>query len=181
MQDGQFLTFRLADETYGIAVRSIREILECQRITRIPRSADYLLGVMNVRGRVVPVVDLRVKFGAPAAEITVDTAIIVLELDDDGRDSLIGVLVDTVEEVIELDAECIEPPPRVGTSVDGRLLAGMGKRDDRFILLLRIDGLFTDEDVELARTTSEQEADEPGEPVGAGSAHGQDNEGERFT
>jgi purine-binding chemotaxis protein CheW len=163
----QFLTFRLADEQYGIAVTSIREILELQKITRIPRSADYLLGVMNVRGRVVPVVDLRVKLELPSVETTVDSAIIVLEVAGADDGSLIGVLVDNVDEVIELDPSSIEPAPRVGTSVNGQLLAGMGKREEEFILLLRTDTLFASEEVELARRANasdgspEAEADEP--------------------
>jgi purine-binding chemotaxis protein CheW len=146
----QFLTFALADELYGIEVRSIREILELQKITRIPRSEGFLLGVMNVRGKVVPVIDLRLKFGLPQTERTVDSAIVVLELSESNSDSLIGVLVDRVEQVLELDREGIQPPPRVGTTVNGQLLSGMGKHEEEFILLLRTDLLFTSEDIEIA-------------------------------
>jgi purine-binding chemotaxis protein CheW len=155
-QTHQFLTFSLMDELYGIDVHSIREILETQRITRIPRSADYLLGVMNVRGTVVPVVDLRIKFGLPVVESTVDTAIIVLELGADGSDSLIGVKVDTVEQVLELEEADIDPPPKVGTTVDGQLLAGMGKHGDDFVLLLKTDRVFSAEEIELAVETNAQ-------------------------
>ena len=114
-QSRQYLTFELAQETYGIEVKMIREILEMQRITNVPRTAEYLLGVMNVRGRVVPVVDLRLKFGLQKAEQTVESATIVLEVTDNGTASLIGLLVDSVDEVLELAAEEVEPAPKVGT------------------------------------------------------------------
>ena len=156
----QFLTFELADELYGIEVRSIREILELQRITRIPQSEEYLLGVMNVRGRVVPVVDLRIKFGLAPIETTVENAIIVLEVATEGRDSLIGVLVDTVDQVIEISTDEIQPAPQVGTTVDGQLLSGMGKQDERFILLIKTENLFTERDIDSLTATEQAAADE---------------------
>jgi chemotaxis signal transduction protein len=155
-QSRQFLTFELADELYGIEVQSIREILEMQRITRIPRAAGYLLGVMNVRGRVVPVVDLRIKFGFPPAAASVERAIIVLELTDGAGDSLIGMLVDNVDEVLELDQGNIEPAPKIGTSVDSQLLSGLGKYNGNFILLLRADRLFSTSDVEQAMRSADE-------------------------
>ena len=158
-QNTQYLTFELAEESYGIEVKSIREILEMQRITSVPRTAGYLLGVMNVRGRVVPVVDLRLKFGLIKAEETVDSAIIVLELTDNGTETLMGLLVDGVNEVLELGSESVEPAPRIGTTVDGRLLSGMGKQEDRFILLLNTEAVFSDEDLEVAQEGA-QESDE---------------------
>ena len=158
-QNTQYLTFELAEESYGIEVKSIREILEMQRITSVPRTADYLLGVMNVRGRVVPVVDLRLKFGLIKAKETVDSVIIVLELTDNGTETLMGLLVDGVNEVLELGSESVEPAPRIGTTVDGRLLSGMGKQEDRFILLLNTEAVFSDEDLEVAQEGA-QESDE---------------------
>jgi purine-binding chemotaxis protein CheW len=155
----QYLTFGLADEIFGIEVRAIQEILELQRITKIPRAQEYLLGVMNVRGRVVPVVDLRLKFGLPAAEPTVESAIVVVELAESGVDSLIGVLVDRVQEVLELSEEDLQPAPRVGTSVSAQVLSGMGKKDDTFILLLRVENIFSAEDVEVARDTAAMQAE----------------------
>jgi len=152
----QYLTFDLAEETYGIEVRRIREILEVQPITKVPRSAEYLLGVMNVRGRVVPVVDLRRKFGLQASERSVESAIIVLEVGAEGGESLIGLLVDGVDEVLELGVEDVEPAPKVGTAVDGQLLSGMGKREQQFILLLDTDAVFSCEEIELARSVSEE-------------------------
>ena len=146
----QYLTFELAEERYGIGVKSIKEILEIQRITSMPRTAEHLLGVMNVRGRVVPVVDLRLKLGLAKAEETVDSAIIVLEISDNGTETLMGLLVDNVDEVLELEPESVEPAPKVGTTVDGQLLSGIAKREERFILLLNTDEVFSDEDLEIA-------------------------------
>ena len=154
----QYLTFEIADETYGIEVKSIREILELQRITHVPRTADYLLGVMNVRGRVVPVVDLRLKFGLPLVDRTVESAIIVLEVDGLGSETLIGLLVDSVDEVVEMGSADVEPAPRVGTTVDGQLLSGMGKRDDRFVLLVDTAALFDGDDLEFAARAASEEA-----------------------
>jgi len=142
---GQYLTFALADETYGIEVEKIREILEMQPITSVPRTAEYLLGVMNVRGRVVPVVDLRLKFGLEKIASTVHTAIMVLEVEDSGEKSQIGLLVDSVDQVYTLNDEDVEAAPTVGTSVNTRLLKGMGKFQDQFILLLDTDVIFTRE------------------------------------
>jgi purine-binding chemotaxis protein CheW len=121
---GQYLTFELAEETYGIEVTTIREILEVQMITRVPRTAPYLLGVMNVRGRVVPVLDLRQKFGLEKVDLTADSAIIVLEVNEEKTDSLIGLLVDSVDDALEFGAEDIEPAPSMGATVDGQLLNG---------------------------------------------------------
>ena len=155
-QSQQFLTFELAEETYGFEVKAIREILELQRITRVPRTADYVLGVMNVRGKVVPVMDLRLKFGLTRAEQTVENAIIVLEVTDDGAESLIGLLVDSVDEVLELAAENVEAAPKVGTTVDEQLLSGVGKVEDEFILLLNIDAVFNSDDLEIAQDSAQQ-------------------------
>ena len=156
-QSGQYLTFQQAEETYGIDVESVSEILEIQPIKRVPRTADYLLGVMKVRGRVVPVVDLRLKFGQPKVKRTVESAIIVVEVSGDGTESLIGLLVDSVNEVLELDADSVEPAPIVGTSDEGQLLSGMAKREDRFILLLDTQAVLNGEELEMARSSAVDE------------------------
>ena len=154
IEAGQYLTLALGESKYGLAVAWIREILELQRITRIPRSSEHLLGVINVRGRVVPVVDLRLKLGLPASETTIDSAIVVLETDTDGGESHVGVLVDSVAAVIELDGDEIDEPPIIGSGVESRLIDGMGKRDGEFILLLRIEELFGSEELEAAASAT---------------------------
>ena len=159
---GQYLTFELADEKYGIEVKSIREILEMQPITSVPRTSDYLLGVMNVRGRVVPVVDLRLKFGLEKAELTVNSAIIVLDLGKDANDSLIGLLVDRVDEVLSLGEDEVEAAPGIGTSVNGQFLKGMGKSDKGFTLLLDTVEIFSKDkelNIEDVRPASDPKED----------------------
>ena len=153
----QYLTFRLAGENYGIEVQCIREILELPAINRVPRTPEHMLGVMNLRGSVVPVVDLRLKFGLEAGEQTVDSAVIVVELDQ-GEDqgskngsTLIGALVDGVEEVLELGGESVEPAPKYGTGFSTDYLKGMGKRDEHFILLLDVGSVFSSQELEPAQ------------------------------
>ena len=152
----QYLAFQLGDEEYGIEVQSIREILELQSIgiTRVPQTQAFMLGVMNVRGSVVPVTDLRVKLGRDATERTVDTAIIVLELTIGGEEVLIGVLVDSVDEVLELRPESVAEVPKVGLGIDSDLLKGMGKRGEAFVQLLDIYRLFSPDEMHEVREAS---------------------------
>ena len=145
----QYLTFELGQEQFGIDVKSIKEILELIPITRIPRTPDYMKGVINVRGSVVPVIDLRLKFGLPEKEQTVDTCIVVIEINTEGGDVLIGALVDGVQEVLELSADSIEPVPRAGTNADTASLEGIGKRNDEFIMILNVHRVFSDADLAL--------------------------------
>ncbi len=144
----QYLTFRLAEEIYGIDVRSVREILELPRITRIPRLSSSLLGVMNVRGRVVPVVDLRVKLGMQQEPPTENSAVVIVERPGSAADTLIGVLVDSVAEVLTVENDAVQPPPKMGAPVEAQLLYGMVRGGDDFVLLLRIENVFTDEAIE---------------------------------
>ena len=145
----QYLTFELGQDQFGIDVKSIKEILELTPITRIPRTPDYMQGVINVRGRVVPVIDLRLKFGLPAREQTVNTCIVVVEINVDDSDVLIGALVDGVQEVLELSADSIEPVPKAGTNVDTESLEGIGKRNDKFVMILNVHRVFSNADLAL--------------------------------
>ena len=151
----QYLTFQLGEEEYGIDVRRIREILEKQSITGVPRTAEHMLGVINVRGSVVPVMDLRIKLGLPVAEQTVETCVVVLEAEREAKTIQIGALVDRVDEVLELTDEDIEPTPSMGTAADSSFLKGVGKREERFIMLLDIDGLFATGDLQAAQNEAE--------------------------
>jgi purine-binding chemotaxis protein CheW len=144
----QILRFQLDQETYGIEIHTIREILELQRITRLPQSSEYLIGVMNVRGKVVPVIDLRIKLGLPAASVTADSAIIILEHFWDGNEILMGVLVDSISGVLTIDRGEIQLPPRVGARMDVQYIQGMGRIGNDFVSILRTDGLFTRENSE---------------------------------
>jgi purine-binding chemotaxis protein CheW len=142
----QYLTFHLGDEIFGLGVSNVREILEVVNITKVPKTPDYMIGVINLRGSVVPVLDMRLKFGLTRTDKKVDTCIIVVEVDVEGEDTIIGALVDSVKEVFELDPEQIEPPPKIGTRLKTEFIKGMGKQDENFIILLDIDKVFSFEE-----------------------------------
>ncbi len=145
----QYLSFNLAEEFFSVNVEQVREVLELQSITRIPKAPDFMRGVISVRGSVVPVVDLRLKFGMQNAESTVDTCIIVVEVQREGEAVVLGMLVDSVEEVIDLEQDQIEPPPKTGTRLSTELIRGIGKREDKFVILLDIDRMFSAEEIEV--------------------------------
>ena len=122
----QYLTFRLDEEVFGLDVGKVREILDMTTITKIPRTPEFMRGVINLRGNVVPVVDMRLKFGLPAVENTVDTCIVVTEVALEGETTVLGALVDSVQEVFELEPGQIEPAPRIGTRLRTEFILGMG-------------------------------------------------------
>lgn len=143
----ELLTFVLAGETYGICVGNIKEVLGMPRITRVPRMPEYMNGVINLRGNVIPVLDLRMKFGLGKTVVTKDTSIIVTEIsdvfDDEGGHYTIGIFSDEVLEVITLEREQILPPPKIGVAIDTEFIVGMGKSGGDFIIILNIDRLLS--------------------------------------
>ena len=145
----QYLTFTLDEEQYALSVLKVREVLEYTRITKIPKTAVYMKGVINLRGQGVPVIDLRSKFGLPEIENTKDTSIIVMEVEGNGGGVVLGALADSVQEVIELEPSQIEPAPRFGTRLATEFILGMGKKDEKFIIILDIDKIFNSEEVSL--------------------------------
>lgn len=146
----QYLTFKLNEEIFGVDVAQVREILDCLKITKIPQTPDFMCGVINLRGSVVPVIDMRLKFGMNLAEKTVNTCIIVMEITLDSEKTLLGALVDSVQEVFELDPNQIESPPKLGTRLNTGFIKGMGKRDGKFIILLNLGKIFSAEELEIA-------------------------------
>lgn len=144
----QYLTFRLAGETFAVNVAEVREILDFINITKVPKTPDFMRGVINLRGSVVPVVDMKLKFGMEMTEKTVNTCIIVLEVTLDGETTIVGALADSVQEVLELEPADIEPPPRIGMKLNIDFISGMGKLGDEFIIILDTDRIFTFEEVE---------------------------------
>jgi purine-binding chemotaxis protein CheW len=151
INDGaQYLTFQLSQEVFAVEVTKVREILEYVDITKIPRTPDFMRGVINVRGSVVPVMDLRMKFGTELTDRSVNTCIIVLELNVEGETIIIGALADAVQEVVDLGPAEIEPPPKMGLQLRTEFLKGIGKRDHLFIMILDIDRVFSSEDLEEA-------------------------------
>lgn len=142
----QYLTFRLEDEVFALDITQVREVLDFTTVTKVPRTPDFMRGVINLRGSVVPVVDMRLKFGMSRTEQTVNTCIIIVEINLEGEKLVIGALADSVQEVIEIEPGQIEPPPRIGTRLNTEFIQGMGKRDEQFIIILDINKIFsTDE------------------------------------
>lgn len=142
-EPAQYITFKLGDELFAIDVAQVREVLELPLITRVPTAPNYMRGVVNVRGKAVPVVDLRMKFGLPVTPDTLASRIIVMELELDGEASVVGGIADSVHEVIELEAAQIEPPPRIAMRWRTELIKGMGRRGDEFIIILNIGAVFS--------------------------------------
>ncbi len=139
----QFLGFSLAGETYAIELLRIREIIEHVPITRVPGMPPTVLGVISLRGRVVPVVDLAVRFGLEPRPLTRWTCFVIVEVLLEGEPTAIGVLADTVNEVLDLGPEDIEPPPTFGTRAPVDFLRGLGRREQTFILLLDLDRVLS--------------------------------------
>lgn len=150
----QYLTFKLENEIYAMDVSQVREILEYTNVTRIPQTPPYLKGVINLRGKVVPVIDLRLKFGLNEIEKTINTCIVVIEVSLGEELVVLGVLVDAVQEVIELEPNQIEPPPKVGLKLKTDFIKGMGKMDDKFIIILDVDKVFSAEELTLIQETT---------------------------
>ena len=147
----QYLTFKLAEEVYALDIGKVREVLDFTTVTKVPRTPDFMRGVINLRGSVVPVVDLRLKFGMSASEKTVNTCVIITEVTVDGDTTVLGCLADSVQEVLDLEPEQISAPPKIGTKLRTEFIRGMGKRDDRFIIILDIDKVFSLEELEQVK------------------------------
>lgn len=154
----QFLTFRLGKGVYSIDVVQVREILDHTDITQVPQTPDYMLGVINLRGNVVPVIDMRRRFGLPTVELTRDSCIIVMEVHVEGEMVVVGALADAVEEVLDMKEEEIEPAPRLGNHVNAEFLQGVGRREEQFVMILDIDKIFAAEEVDFYRPSTESEA-----------------------
>jgi len=145
----QYLTFKLEEEVFAVDISKVREVLDFTKITKVPRSPDFMLGVLNLRGSVVPVIDMRLKFKTSEANNTENTSIIILEIILDGETTVLGALVDSVQEVTDLDPDQIAPAPRIGTRLKTEFIHGMGKRDDEFIIILEIDKVFSADELAL--------------------------------
>jgi purine-binding chemotaxis protein CheW len=144
----QYLTFNLADEIFAVDVGRVREILEITSITKVPQTPDFMRGVINLRGSVVPVIDMRLKFGMTETERTVNTCIIVVEVTMDGETIVLGSLADSVQEVIEMEPDHIEEAPHIGTHLNTEFIRGMGKHDGRFVMILDIDKIFSEQELD---------------------------------
>ena len=148
-RDGKYLTFELGGELYGLEILKVREIIGMMDITSVPQTPDFVKGLINLRGKVIPVLDLRLKFGLPEMDYTDRTAIIVVEIDMDEAVVHMGIAVDTVSEVINITAGDIESTPNFGARLKTEYITGMAKVKGRVIILLDIGLVLTDEDLTL--------------------------------
>ncbi len=155
----QYLTFKLEDEVFALGISQVREVLDYTALTRIPEMPDFMLGVINLRGSVVPVMDMRLKFGMTPTERKVNTCIIIVEIELEGETTILGALADSVQEVLELDPEQIEAPPKIGTRLKSRFIKGMGKRDNQFIIILDIDKVFSADELAISQDQDSEMAE----------------------
>lgn len=144
--EGKYLTFVLGGEEYGLEILKVREIIGVMDITSVPQTPVFVKGVINLRGKVIPVIDLRLKFGMEEAQPTDETCIIVVDIGG----SLIGIFVDTVSEVLDVTADQIEPPPSFGSAIDTAFILGMGKIKGKVKILLDIDKVLSAEELTRA-------------------------------
>ena len=158
-----YLTFKLEEEVFALDVGKVLEVLDLSRITKVPRSADFMCGVINVRGSVVPVVDLRLKLGIAEGERTKDTRIVVMEIDLEGERTVLGAMADSVHEVLELEPGQIEESPKIGARWRTEFIKGIGKRDDEFIIILDIDRVFSSDELAVVQEAAgeKSQSEEP--------------------
>lgn len=150
---GKYLTFRLVAEEYGLEILKVREIIGLMIITQVPRTPAYIRGVINLRGKVIPVLDLRNKFGMCIAEDTEETCIIVVEVNLESESVMMGIVVDAVSEVLDIQEEEIEDSPAFGTNVDTKFILGIGKVKNEVKILLDIDEVLTAQDMTMLQKT----------------------------
>ncbi len=153
----QYLTFGLGEEVFALETGSVREVIELVPVTRIPKTPPFMRGVINLRGHAVPVVDLRIKFDMPTVQDTVNTCVIIVDVDVDGELCSMGAIVDSVREVFEMDSDQLNPPPRMGTSIRADFIKAMGKQNEEFIMILDIAKVFSAEELSVLRETEMDE------------------------
>ncbi len=148
-EEGQYLTFFLGKEMFAIGILNIKEILEHGQLTTVPMMPDFISGVINLRGAVVPVVGLAARFGGKQSEITKRTCIVIIEVTNDEGKQDIGVVVDAVSEVMEIPASEIEPAPGFGAKIRADFIQGMGKVNDKFVIILNVDKVLSTDELSI--------------------------------
>jgi purine-binding chemotaxis protein CheW len=159
----KFVTFKLDEELYALNINQVREVLDFTSVTKVPQMPGFMRGVINLRGSVVPVVDLRLKFGLGATQRTQDTRVIIVQVTVDSEETILGAMADAVREVIELEPRQIDEPPKIGTRLKTEFIQGMGKVGDEFIIILDIDRVFSVEDLTAVTAIEESVAEESDE------------------
>ncbi|QWT46664.1 chemotaxis protein CheW [Azospira inquinata] len=147
VEQQQFLTFQLSGELFGLSILTIKEIIEFGALTPVPMMPAYMRGVINLRGAVVPVIDLSVRFGRPPSQVTRRSCVVIVEVETEVGQQVLGVLVDAVNEVLDIPADQIEPPPSFGARIRSEFIAGMGKVAKGFVILLDADRVLSVEEL----------------------------------
>jgi len=159
-----YLTFKLGEEEFGAHVSQVLNILEMTKITGVPKTPDFMKGVINLRGSVLPVIDARIKFGLPETEYTTNTCIIVMDLDLDGDTVHIGAIVDEVLSVIEIEENQIEPPPSLGNQYKSEFIQGMAKVEENFVMLLDMQKVLSSKEMaDISSKAQKEHAEAQGE------------------
>jgi purine-binding chemotaxis protein CheW len=155
-QSAQYLTFRLGEEVFALDIVQVREVLDYTAITRVPRMPEFMRGVINLRGSVVPVVDLSARFGRKSTALTRRTCIVIIEVVSDQEKQVVGVVVDAVNEVLEIPQEQIEPPPAFGAKIRTDFIRGMGKVASKFVIILNVGNVLSIDDLALLEQANAQ-------------------------
>lgn len=139
----QYLTFCLAEHVVGVRLTAVKEVMGIKTITILPRTPEFMRGVINLRGQIIPVIDLRLKFDMAVSDFTVDSCIIIIEVNLNDKAILVGALADSVRDVVELSIENVDPAPKMGGAMDSKFIAGMSRHDDEFYTMLNINTIFS--------------------------------------
>ena len=150
----QYLTFSLGGEVFALGILNVKEIIEFGNITEIPMMPAFIRGVINLRGAVVPVIDLSARFGGPASTVSRRTCIVIVELGEGEERQDLGVIVDAVNEVLEIPRSEIEPPPTFGAKIRADFIQGMGKVDGRFVIILNVDRVLSPQEITMLASMS---------------------------
>jgi len=153
----QYLTFMLGGETYAIGILAIKEIIEYGTLTEVPRMPSFIRGVINLRGAVVPVVDLSARFGKLATKVTRRTCIVIIEITTNQETQDVGVMVDAVNAVLEIPSQEIEPPPSFGANIRADFISGMGKVAGKFVIILNVQNVLSVDEIAVLSGTGQSE------------------------
>lgn len=166
MDASQFLTFMLSDEEFAVPIMQVKEIIEYHDLTSVPMVPEFIAGALNLRGSIVPVINLAVKFGMPPSGITRRTCVVIMEVMLDNEQAVMGMLVDKVLQVIDISEENIDAAPSLGAQIRTDFIRGMGKMEDRFVIILAINKVLSAEEIAVVGKLQDDEAT----PVEAGAS-----------
>jgi purine-binding chemotaxis protein CheW len=152
-----YLTFKLGEELFAANVGKVLNILEMTKVTKVPKAPPYMKGVINLRGSVLPLIDTKIKFDMGETEFSTNTCILVLDINMNGDSVHVGALVDSVQEVIELDENQLQPPPSIGSRYKSEFIEGMAKVADNFIMILNMDLIFSTDELSILKESADQE------------------------